>query len=102
MVRVLLPDRCARPGVRGPSTGDGQLASVCGYLYAKVLQTDQIESFFNALTHVTVRELSGGDPGWILCGITSVRSRRAGTAASSSSLEAQERDEVQYGLGEGP
>ena len=48
-----------------------------------------------------MRELSGGDPWRIRSGITTVSSRRAGTAASSSSLEAQELDEVQYGLGEG-
>lgn len=52
------------------------------------------------MTHLAVRELSGGDPWRIRSGITTVSSRRAGTAASSS-LEAQELDEVQYGLGEG-
>lgn len=40
MVRVLLPNDCARPGVRGPAMDDGQLTSVCEYLYAKVLETD--------------------------------------------------------------
>ncbi|EMQ96659.1 hypothetical protein ADIAG_03985 [Paeniglutamicibacter gangotriensis Lz1y] len=40
MVRVLLPNGCARPGVRGPAMDDGQLTSVCEYLYAKVLETD--------------------------------------------------------------
>lgn len=78
-----------------------QLTSVGEYLYGKVLDTEQIEGFLNALTHVAVQELSGGDPGRVLCGITLVRRHRAGTVASSS-LEAQEVDEVQYGLGEGP
>lgn len=80
---------------------NSSVTSVREYLLGKILETDEIESFLNALTHLAVRELSGGEPERVLCGITLVRNRRAGTVASSS-LDAQELDEVQYGLGEGP
>lgn len=74
--------------------------SVSEYLYGKVLETEEIEVFLNALAHVAVHELST-EPERMLCGITLVRRKRAGTVASSSP-EAQELDEIQYDLRNGP
>lgn len=74
--------------------------SVGEHLYGTVLESRDIESFLNALAIVAVRDLSR-KPGQLLCGITLVRKGQAGTVASSSQ-EAQELDEIQYALREGP
>lgn len=74
--------------------------TVSEYLYGTILEFDQIESFLNAITRLAVHELS--DPGEeVLCGITLLRDKRAGTVASSSQ-EAQETDELQYEFDDGP
>lgn len=70
------------------------------YLYGKILESDEVEAFLNALTRLAVHELSDGGEA-VLCGITLLRKRRAGTVASSSE-EAQDVDEIQYGYRDGP
>lgn len=65
-----------------------------------LMETHDLESFLNALTHVSADTLANGQ-GPVHCGITLRRHKRAGTVASNSAL-AQELDEVQYSYGEGP
>ena len=75
-------------------------STVSEYLHGRILESSDIENFLNALTRLAVHELSD-DGEEILCGITLLRHRRAGTVASSSRV-AQEMDEVQYNYHEGP
>ena len=81
------------------------MIAVNEYLRDLLLETHDLESFLNALTHVSAEALSvSGGP--VLCGITlrrhkRVGHKRVGTVASNSAL-AQELDEVQYSYGEGP
>lgn len=70
------------------------------YLYGKILEFDEIETFLNALTRLAVHELSEGGED-VLCGITLLRNKHAGTVASSSE-EAQHMDEIQYAYDDGP
>ncbi len=74
--------------------------SVNEYLYGKILEHDEIEAFLNALTRLAVHGLSA-DGDEVLCGITLLRHKKAGTVASSSQ-DAQELDEVQYAYRDGP
>ena len=76
------------------------MIAVNEYLRDLLLETLDLESFLNALTHVSAEALSvAGSP--VHVGITLRRHKRVGTVASSSAL-AQELDEVQYSYGEGP
>jgi GAF domain-containing protein len=76
------------------------MIAVNEYMRDLLLETHDLESFLNALTHISAETLSvAGGP--VHCGITLRRHRRAGTVASSSEL-AQELDEVQYSYGDGP
>ncbi|MFL4476017.1 GAF and ANTAR domain-containing protein [Paeniglutamicibacter sp. MACA_103] len=76
------------------------MIAVNEYLRDLLLETHDLESFLNALTHISAETLSvAGGP--VHCGITLRRHKRAGTVASNSDL-AQELDEVQYSYGEGP
>ncbi|OIH82800.1 response regulator receiver protein [Arthrobacter sp. UCD-GKA] len=69
-------------------------------LQGMILESNEIDSFLNALTRLAVHELS--EPGEeVLCGITLLRHKRPGTVASSSQ-EAQDLDEVQYNYVDGP
>ncbi len=76
------------------------MTTVNGYIQDLLLETHDLESFLNALTHITAESLSveGGE---VLCGITLRRHKHAGTVASNNAL-AQRLDEVQYGFGDGP
>ncbi|MGP5319187.1 GAF and ANTAR domain-containing protein [Arthrobacter rhombi] len=74
--------------------------TVSEYLHGMILESDELENFLNALTRLAVHELSEtGEE--VLCGITLLRHKRAGTVASSSET-AQEMDEVQYKYKDGP
>ncbi|GAA3323020.1 GAF and ANTAR domain-containing protein [Paeniglutamicibacter sulfureus] len=76
------------------------MIAVNEYMRDLLLETHDLESFLNALTHVSAQALSeSGEP--VHCGITLRRHKRAGTVASNSAL-AQELDEIQYSFGEGP
>lgn len=81
-------------------TTDETRTTVRDYLHGMILETDELESFLNALTRLAVHELSN-DGQEVLCGITVLRHKRAGTVASSSEA-AQELDEVQYAYRDGP
>lgn len=73
--------------------------TVTEYLHGMALSTD-LEAFLNALTRLSVQNLSS--PGTeVLCGITLLRQRKAGTVASSSE-RAQMMDELQYDYDAGP
>lgn len=74
--------------------------TVSEYLHGTVLESEELENFLNALTRLAVHELSI-DGQEMLCGITVLRHKRAGTVASSSEA-AQELDEVQYTFDDGP
>lgn len=74
--------------------------NVSDYLHGLILESSEIENFLNALTHLAVHELSG-DGEDLLCGITLLRHKQAGTVASSSE-RAQDLDEVQYKFQDGP
>lgn len=79
---------------------DEAQVTVGDYLHGLILRSSEIESFLNALTRLAVHELSEhGEE--VMCGITLLRHRRAGTVASSS-LEAQKLDELQYRFKDGP
>lgn len=85
---------------RGRTVAYEQPEADSGYLQRMILESSEIESFLNALTHLAVHELS--DPGEeVLCGITLLRHKRAATVASSSQ-EAQDLDEIQYSGMDGP
>lgn len=66
---------------------------------AAVCSTD-IEVFLNALARLAVHNLSHPDEE-LLCGITLLRRKKAGTVASSSE-RAQRLDEIQYDYSDGP
>ncbi|MDO5744825.1 MAG: GAF and ANTAR domain-containing protein [Micrococcaceae bacterium] len=74
--------------------------SVSDYLHGLILGSSEIENFLNALTRLAVHELST-DGEELLCGITLLRHKQAGTVASSSE-RAQDLDEVQYKFLDGP
>lgn len=74
--------------------------SVSEYLHGMILECSELEPFLNALTRLAVYKLSTqGEE--ILCGITLLRHKKAGTVASSSE-RAQELDELQYKFKDGP
>ncbi|MGB9034708.1 MAG: GAF and ANTAR domain-containing protein [Paeniglutamicibacter sp.] len=76
------------------------MIAVNEYLRDLLVETYDLESFLNALAHVSADELSvPGAP--VHVGITLRRHKRVGTVASNSAL-AQTLDEVQYDFGEGP
>lgn len=73
--------------------------TVSEYLHGMALSAD-LEAFLNALTRLSVQNLSS--PGAeVLCGITLLRHRKAGTVASSGE-RAQMMDEMQYQYDDGP
>lgn len=76
------------------------MTTVNDYIQDLLTETHDLESFLNALTHITAESMSveGGE---VLCGITLRRHKRAGTVASNNAL-AQRLDEVQYDFGDGP
>ncbi|WP_253905046.1 GAF domain-containing protein [Arthrobacter sp. H14] len=74
--------------------------TVRDYLHGLALDSETIEAFLNALTRLSVHSLSGPDEE-ILCGITLLREKKAGTVASSSEA-AQVMDEIQYDYNDGP
>lgn len=74
--------------------------SVIKELQDAVLDSSDVEEFLNELTRLSVRALSS--PGeTVLCGITLLRPKRAGTVASSSE-RARKMDEIQYSFPDGP
>lgn len=76
------------------------MIAVNEYMKDLLLKTHDLESFLNALTHISAEALS--EPGrQVHCGITLQRRKQVGTVASNSSL-AQSLDEIQYSFGEGP
>ncbi|MDQ0096128.1 GAF and ANTAR domain-containing protein [Paeniglutamicibacter psychrophenolicus] len=76
------------------------MIAVSEFIRDLLAETHDLESFLNALTHLSANTLGNGDEP-ALCGITLRRHKRAGTVASNSAL-AQELDELQYDFGEGP
>lgn len=74
--------------------------TVSEYLYGQILESDTLEAFMNALTRLAALELSedGTD---VLCGVTLLRHKKAGTIASSGPI-AQAMDELQYDYRDGP
>lgn len=75
--------------------------TVSEYLHGMAISTD-LEAFLNALTRLAVHRLSHPDSdAEVLCGITLLRRRKAGTVASSSE-RAQLMDEIQYSYDRGP
>jgi hypothetical protein len=70
------------------------------YLQELILDTDDVEEFLNEFARFSANQLFD-HLGQVLCGVTLLRSRRAGTIASSSP-EAKELDEIQYLHAEGP
>lgn len=74
--------------------------SVSDYLHGMILDSNELEEFLNALARLAVHEISTeGEE--VLCGVTLLRHKRAGTVASSSEA-AQKLDEIQYDFGQGP
>ncbi|GAA3291401.1 GAF and ANTAR domain-containing protein [Arthrobacter citreus] len=71
-----------------------------GLLQDMVLETDDVESFLEDLTRLTVDALSSSG-NEVFCGVTLLRPNRVGTVASSSP-EALRMDEVQYEFDDGP
>ncbi|MBE0010019.1 ANTAR domain-containing protein [Arthrobacter sp. AET 35A] len=78
---------------------DPHSSSLGDYMQDLVLNTGDVDEFLNELVRFSVQALSNDQD--ILCGITLLRHRRAGTVASSSA-EAQKTDEIQYKYGAGP
>jgi GAF domain-containing protein len=70
------------------------------FLLDAAVDSTEIEVFLNALTRLAVHNLSHPDED-LLCGITLLRKKKAGTVASSSD-RAQKLDEIQYDYGDGP
>ena len=70
------------------------------YLQELILETDDVEEFLNEFAAFSANQLFDRTGG-VLCGVTLLRSRRAGTVASSSP-EAKELDEIQYRHADGP
>lgn len=69
------------------------------FLQDAVLYSADVEEFLAGLCQHAVQELSNGSE--ILCGITVLRHKRAGTVASSSE-RARKMDEIQYKYDDGP
>lgn len=78
--------------VAGQTTAD--------YLQDLLLDTDDVEEFLTQFARFAAARLFER-PGRILCGITLLRDKRAGTVASSSEA-AKQLDELQYLFIEGP
>lgn len=74
--------------------------TVSEYLHGQILESNELETFLNALARLAVHELSNDDE-HVLCGVTLLR-RNHGATVASSSEEAQKLDEVQYNFSEGP
>jgi hypothetical protein len=85
---------------RSCAVNDEEKITVSDYLQGLILESSEIESFLNALTRLAVHELSEPNEE-VLCGITLLRHKHAGTVASSSE-EAQNLDELQYDYDDGP
>ncbi|WP_461169958.1 GAF and ANTAR domain-containing protein [Arthrobacter sp. Z1-15] len=83
-----------------PDTQERNERDYSGLLQDMVLETNDVESFLEDLTRLTVDTLSASGKE-VFCGVTLLRPNRAGTVASSSP-EAQQMDEVQYEYGDGP
>ena len=79
---------------------DGFHRTVCfRYLQNLLLESTDVKEFLAELTILSSRFLSSREE--VLCGITLLRHRKAGTVASSSEA-AREMDELQYAYAEGP
>lgn len=74
--------------------------SVSEYLQNLLLDSHDVQEFLNELALVSTRNLSSLDDD-VLCGITLLRHRKAGTVASSGP-RARIMDELQYAFVEGP
>ncbi|MBM6621300.1 GAF and ANTAR domain-containing protein [Micrococcaceae bacterium RIT802] len=74
--------------------------TVSEYLHGQILESDTLEAFLNALTRLAALELSESGTE-VLCGVTLLRHKKAGTIASSSAT-AQAMDELQYDYRDGP
>lgn len=74
--------------------------TVSEYLHGQILESDTLEAFLNALTRLAALELSA-DGTEVLCGVTLLRHKKAGTIASSGPI-AQAMDELQYEYRNGP
>ncbi|UNK45227.1 GAF and ANTAR domain-containing protein [Arthrobacter sulfonylureivorans] len=70
------------------------------FLHDAAVDSTDIEVFLNALSRLAVHNLSHLDEE-LLCGITLLRHKKAGTVASSSE-RAQRVDEIQYDYADGP
>ncbi|MBG0740465.1 GAF and ANTAR domain-containing protein [Paeniglutamicibacter antarcticus] len=75
-------------------------SSIGEYLHTLILQSEDIDAFLNGLACHAAQILSSADDE-VLCGITLLRDRKAGTVASSSD-RARHMDEIQYSFGDGP
>ncbi|GAB3526286.1 GAF and ANTAR domain-containing protein [Arthrobacter monumenti] len=69
------------------------------FLQDAVLSSADVEEFLDELCRHAVQELSDGSE--VLCGITLLRDKKAGTVASSSK-SARRMDEIQYNYDDGP
>ena len=76
------------------------MIAVSEFMQDLLSETHDLESFLNALTHLSAHTLGKGEQP-VHCGITLRRHKCAGTVASNGPL-AQELDEIQYDFGEGP
>lgn len=74
--------------------------TVSEYLHGQILESDTLEAFLNALTRLAALELSE-EGTEVLCGVTLLRHKKAGTIASSGAT-AQAVDELQYDYQDGP
>jgi GAF domain-containing protein len=73
---------------------------VSNLLQEMVLESADVQSFLTGLAQLAATHLDGPDQE-VLCGITLLRPRRAGTVAASSD-RARTLDELQYPFGDGP
>ncbi|MFT4469402.1 GAF and ANTAR domain-containing protein [Arthrobacter sulfonylureivorans] len=79
---------------------DASELTVEEFLHDAAVDSVDIEVFLNALARLAVHNLSHSDED-LLCGITLLRRKKAGTVASSSA-RAQRLDEIQYDYADGP
>lgn len=73
--------------------------SVSDHLQNLLLESNDVQEFLAELTTISSRCFSSLDP--VLCAITLLRHRKAGTVASNSE-QARKMDELQYAFAEGP
>lgn len=74
--------------------------STAEYLQELILGTGDVQEFLNEFSRFSAQRLSD-ERGQVLCGVTLLRNKRAGTVASSSE-HARQLDEIQYTFAAGP